>query len=50
MNERGKKYGNGKMKYDNGNVYEGQWNNNKRDGKGINKYASDDFYTGEYFE
>ena len=50
LNERGKKYGNGKMKYDNGNVYEGQWNNNKRDGKGINKYASDDFYTGEYFE
>ena len=34
------------MKYDNGNVYDGEWKNNKRDGKGITHYASGNVYTG----
>ncbi len=34
LNARGQKHGSGKMKYNNGNVYEGEWKNNKRDGKG----------------
>jgi len=50
LSERGHKHGNGKMKYDNCNEYDGQWKNNKRDGKGITKYASGNVYTGEYFE
>ena len=36
------------MKYDNGNSYEGQWKNNKRDGKGTTKYASGNVYTGNW--
>jgi len=46
LNNRGQKHGSGKMKYDNGNVYEGEWKNNKRDGKGITHYASGNVYTG----
>jgi len=48
LDERGQKHGNGKMKYDNGNEYEGQWKHNKRDGKGITKYASGNVYTGTW--
>ena len=50
LNGRGQKHGNGKMLYDNGNEYEGQWKNNKRDGEGTTKYASGNVYTGEYFQ
>jgi hypothetical protein len=46
LNTRGQKHGSGKMKYDNGNVYDGEWTNNKRDGKGITQYASGNLYTG----
>jgi hypothetical protein len=46
LNTRGQKHGSGKMKYDNGNVYDGEWTNNKRDGKGITQYASGNVYTG----
>ena len=46
LNNRGQKHGSGKMKYDNGNVYDGEWKNNKRDGKGITHYASGNVYTG----
>ena len=47
LNARGQKHGVGKMTYDNGNEYEGQWKNNKRDGKGTTKYASGNVYTGK---
>ena len=47
MNEEGQKHGEGKMKYDNDNGYQGQWKNNKRDGKGITTYASGNHYDGE---
>ena len=47
LNSRGQKHGSGKMKYDNGNVYDGEWKNNKRDGKGITHYASGNVYTGK---
>jgi len=48
VNERGQKHGSGKMKYDNGNEYEGQWLHSKRDGKGTTKYASGNVYTGTW--
>ena len=47
LNARGQKHGVGKMTYDNGNEYEGQWKNNKRDGKGTTKYTSGNVYTGK---
>jgi len=49
LNKGGQKHGNGKMKYDNGNEYDGQWKNNKRDGKGTTKYTpSGNVYTGTW--
>ena len=48
LNELSQKHGQGKMRYDNGNEYEGQWKYNKRDGKGTTKYASGNVYTGKY--
>lgn len=47
LNRRGQKHGAGKMKYDNGNVYEGEWMNDKRAGKGTTKYSSGNVYIGE---
>ena len=47
LNDCGQKHGNGKMTYDNGNEYDGQWRFNKRDGKGTTKYASGNVYTGK---
>ena len=49
LNEHGQKHGNGKMKYDNGNEYEGQWWNNNRYVKGITKYVSGNVFTGKHF-
>ena len=49
LNELSQKHGQGKMRYDNGNEYEGQWKYNKRDGKGTTKYASGNVYTGTYY-
>mmetsp|Transcript_21415 Transcript_21415/g.36543 ORF Transcript_21415/g.36543 Transcript_21415/m.36543 type:complete len:1761 (+) Transcript_21415:57-5339(+) len=46
LNSRGQKHGNGKMRYDNGNEYDGQWKSNKRDGKGTTRYASGNVYIG----
>jgi len=48
LNELSQKHGQGKMRYDNGNEYEGQWKYNKRDGKGTTKYASGNVYTGTW--
>lgn len=47
FNSHGQKEGNGRMKFDNGNEYEGQWKNDMRNGKGTMKYASGNVYTGE---
>lgn len=46
LNRRGQKHGAGKMKYDNGNEYEGEWMNDKRAGKGTTKYSSGNVYIG----
>jgi hypothetical protein len=48
VNDRGQKHGYGKMIYDNGNEYDGEWKYNKRDGKGSTKYNSGNLYTGTY--
>lgn len=49
LNGGGQKHGNGKMMYDNGNEYDGQWKNNKRDGKGTTNYSpSGNVYTGTW--
>lgn len=47
LNRRGQKHGTGKMKYDNGNEYEGEWMNDKRAGKGTTKYSSGNVYIGK---
>jgi hypothetical protein len=47
LNRRGQKHGYGKMKYDNGNEYEGEWMNDKRAGKGTTKYSSGNVYIGK---
>jgi hypothetical protein len=47
LNRRGQKHGYGKMKYDNGNEYEGEWINDKRAGKGTTKYSSGNVYIGK---
>ena len=35
------------MTYNNGNKYEGDWENSKKEGKGIYYYNSFDIYEGE---
>lgn len=40
--------GKGKMKYGNGDFYEGFWSKNLRHGKGIYKYSNGDVYDGEF--
>lgn len=47
-NEKGEKHGKGIMHYSNGDVYIGEWKNNKKDGIGVYSYASGDKYEGEY--
>lgn len=36
------------MRYANGNIYEGDWQNGSRNGYGVQKYANGDVYTGEW--
>ncbi len=43
-----KKNGSGVLRYDNGDVYEGQWKNNQRNGKGIYHYKNGDVFEGEF--
>lgn len=40
--------GKGTMKYDNGDVYEGEWVDGMREGKGCMKYNNGDMYDGEW--
>ncbi len=47
LNKCGQKHGAGKMKYDNGNEYEGEWMNDKRAGKGTTRYSSGNVYIGK---
>ena len=41
---------NGKVTYANGDIYDGQFLNDKRHGKGIYHYANGERYEGDYFE
>ena len=36
------------MLYLNGRKYEGEWVNDKRDGKGFEKYSNGNYYEGEF--
>jgi len=42
------KYGNGTMKYKNGDVYNGRWMDDTQNGKGTMKYANGDVYNGRW--
>jgi hypothetical protein len=42
------RYGHGKMKYANGNIYEGEWKNNNKSGNGKMKYQNGSIYDGEW--
>jgi len=36
------------MVYSNGRVYEGQWNNDLKHGKGYELFANNSYYVGQY--
>ncbi len=38
------------MHYPNGESYEGEWSNDKREGKGIYRWSNGDVYDGEMHE
>ena len=40
--------GQGTYKYPNGEVYEGEWKDRKRNGRGTNKYPNGEVYEGEW--
>ena len=40
--------GYGIIKYDNGDVYEGNWHFNKKSGNGLMKYFNGEIYEGEF--
>jgi hypothetical protein len=42
------KHGHRIYKYDNGDIYEGEFKNCKRNGHGIFKFSNGDFYEGEF--
>lgn len=44
----GKEHGHGIYKYDNGDIYEGEWKDNMRNGHGIYVFTEGDIYEGEY--
>lgn len=44
------RHGQGSIRYDCGDAYEGQWSNDKRSGKGKYKYACGDTYDGEWLD
>lgn len=46
----GKRSGEGKMTYPNGDVYQGEWKVGKMHGKGTYKYSNGDLYSGEFKE
>ena len=45
---RGKLQGYGKMKYSNGNIYEGEWKNDLKTGRGTMKFINNDSYVGNF--
>ena len=47
-NEEGKKHGKGKMTYVNGDIYEGDFKDNKMNGVGTFTFASGGVYEGDY--
>ena len=44
------KTGKGRMAYGNGDIYEGDWDEDKRSGKGSLHYANGDYYEGEFMD
>ena len=36
------------MEYENSDIYDGEWTNNIKKGKGIMKYSAEDVYEGEW--
>mmetsp|Transcript_23067 Transcript_23067/g.47424 ORF Transcript_23067/g.47424 Transcript_23067/m.47424 type:complete len:320 (+) Transcript_23067:54-1013(+) len=48
LNPRGERHGYGVFVADNGNEYEGEWKNDKRDGHGKAKYNTGDVYIGNW--
>ena len=48
LNSRGERHGFGTFVADNGNEYEGEWKNDKRDGHGKAKYNTGDVYIGDW--
>lgn len=50
VTENSLKQGMGKMVYKNGDVYEGNWSNNKREGFGVYLYSNGDVYSGNWLD
>ena len=48
LNARGERHGHGLFVADNGNEYEGEWKNDKRDGSGKATYNTGDIYIGNW--
>jgi len=48
LNAEGQRHGCGVLLCDNGNSYEGEWKNDKRDGFGTARYSSGDVYDGQW--
>lgn len=48
VNSRGERHGYGVFVAENGNEYEGEWKNDKRDGEGTAKYNTGDMYIGSW--
>ena len=48
LNDNGKKNGFGKMDYNNGDKYTGNWKNDKREGEGIMEYKNRESYEGDW--
>lgn len=44
------RHGKGVMKYQNGRVYEGEWDKDQRHGRGFEKYPNKNIYIGEFKE
>ena len=45
-----RRLGQGIMYYKNGDKYEGEWRNDRREGPGTLRYANGDLYIGTWFE
>jgi len=47
-NEKGQRHGVGRMVFENGNIYQGEWENDVENGHGVCEYTSGDVYTGNW--